>query len=145
MIGAGPLFAGPTPSYKNGDKMADEYDETKPDMTGWLACPEPPAEARMVNTIKLNSGHSLKELVDVDAFPPLVNEDLYRQIMAMYPGDGVLFTDGTGGGAEMTREAWQKLYGADPLVQIAWQRRDTGGEVAKLSGKGAAGRLKVKF
>jgi len=116
--------------------MTEDFDENKPASAGWLACPEPPAEAKMVNSAIIRSGHSLKDLVDVSVFPPRINEELYKAITSMYPKDGILFTDGTGEGVQMTREEWQKVNNADPLAQLAWQRRNTGAEVVQLSGAG---------
>ncbi len=101
---------------EGGDK-ADELIEN------WLPCIEPPAEAKMVNKIWIKTGHALKDLVDASVFPPKVNEGLYAEIMKLYPDDGILFNDGTGSGSDMTREEWQKSNGADPLAQLAWQRR----------------------
>jgi hypothetical protein len=99
-----------------GDKAGELLDN-------WLECLEPPAEARMVNKIWIKSGHTLKDLVDVSTFPPKVNEGLYAEIMKLYPKDGILFNDGTGSGPDMTREEWIAATGADPLAQLAWQRR----------------------
>ncbi|MDI9400063.1 MAG: hypothetical protein QM433_11070 [Euryarchaeota archaeon] len=123
--------------------MADEFENED----GWLECPKPPADAEMVNGMWSKAGFTIRDLVDTSTFPPKVNEALYKAIMTLYPDDGVLFYAGTGNKG-MTREAWIKAKGVDPLAQLAWQRRDVEAEVAKLSGKAGKnqlGRLKVRF
>lgn len=100
-----------------GDKAGELLDN-------WLECLKPPAEAKMANKIWIKSGHTLNDLVDTSIFPPKINEGLYAEIMKLYPKDGILFNDGTGSGPDMTREEWIATLGADPLAQLAWQRRE---------------------
>ena len=123
--------------------MVDEFENED----NWLECPKPPAEAEMVNGMWSKAGFTVRDLVDTSSFPPKINEALYKAIMTLYPEDGILFYAGTGD-AGMTREDWNETKGADPLAQLAWQRRDVEAEMVKLSGKSGKnqlGRLKVKF
>lgn len=123
--------------------MTDEFGNED----SWLECPKPPAEADMCNGMWSKAGFTIRDLVDTSAFPPKVNETLYNAIMTLYPEDGIMFYAGTGDKG-LTRENWIETKGADPLAQLAWQRRDVATEVTKLSGKAGKnqlGRLKVKF
>lgn len=127
-------------------------DEIDPNTEGWLSCAELqlPPEFRMVNGMWSESGHSEKDFVDTSSFPPKVNEGLYLQVVALFGQEGVLFGDGnTPATKGITREAWKKRSleesGAelDPLVQLAWQRKNQGVKVngAKIGKE----RFKPKF
>jgi len=98
----------------------------------------------MVNGMWSKSGHGEKDFVDTTGFPPKVNERLFEQVVALFGPEGVLFGDGNTPAAKgISRAAWKKRsleesgVELDPLVQLAWQRKNVGVKAGGVSvGKG---------